>query len=54
MPKKYPKVKVKKSDTGLGLFAAEDIKKNKIIIEYTGERISMKEANKEVGAICSG
>ncbi|MCB9032070.1 MAG: SET domain-containing protein [Chitinophagales bacterium] len=54
MPKKYPKVKVKKSDTGLGLFAAEDIKKNKIIIEYTGERISMKEANKRGGRYLFG
>jgi len=44
-----PQVKVKKSSAGLGLFAAEPIKKEQIIIEYTGERISQDEANKRGG-----
>jgi SET domain-containing protein len=44
-----PKVKVKRSSAGLGLFAAEDIKKDQLIIEYTGERISDEEANQRGG-----
>lgn len=42
-------VKVKKSSAGLGLFAAEDIKRGDFIIEYTGERISTKEADTRGG-----
>jgi SET domain-containing protein len=46
---KYPKVKVKRSSAGLGLFAATDIKKDRLIIEYTGERISSEEADRRGG-----
>ena len=44
-----PKVKVKKASAGLGLFADEDIPKDQLIIEYTGERISSKEADERGG-----
>ena len=44
-----PKVNVKRSITGLGLFAAEDIPKEQLIIEYTGERISHDEADRRGG-----
>lgn len=44
-----PNVKVKKSSAGLGLFALEDIPKEQIVIEYTGERITTKEADKRGG-----
>lgn len=44
-----PKVKVKRSTAGLGLFADEPIGKDQIVIEYTGERISEEEANKRGG-----
>jgi len=41
------KVSVKKSNIhGLGLFAKEDIKKNQLIAEYKGEKISGEEGNK--------
>lgn len=44
-----PKVTVRRSSAGLGLFAAEDIPKEQLIIEYTGERISEEEANRRGG-----
>ncbi len=44
-----PKVAVKRSSAGLGLFAAEAIPKEQLIIEYTGERITEAEANKRGG-----
>lgn len=44
-----PRVKVKRSSAGLGLFAEQTIKKGQIVIEYTGERISEEEANKRGG-----
>jgi hypothetical protein len=44
-----PKVKVKRSSAGLGLFAVEDIKKEQIVIEYTGDRIPQEEANRRGG-----
>lgn len=44
-----PKVKVKRSSAGLGLFANEDIKKDQLIIEYTGERIRDEEADRRGG-----
>ena len=44
-----PQVKVKRSSAGLGLFAAEDIFKEQLIIEYTGDRISEEEANRRGG-----
>ncbi len=40
---------VKKSSAGLGLFAASDIKKGEMIIEYTGEKITEAEANRRGG-----
>lgn len=48
-PEYRPKVDVKRSSAGLGLFADEDIAKDQLIIEYTGERISAKEADKRGG-----
>tara|TARA_B100000745_G_scaffold299377_2_gene250081 strand:+ start:278 stop:703 length:426 start_codon:yes stop_codon:yes gene_type:complete len=44
-----PAVIAKKSSAGLGLFAAEDIAKDQLIIEYTGDRIDSDEANKRGG-----
>mgnify|MGYP000855433684 CR=1 FL=1 len=44
-----PAVKAKRSSAGLGLFAMENISKEQLIIEYTGERISQDEANKRGG-----
>ena len=41
-----PAVVVKRSTTGLGLYAAEDIPKEQLIIEYTGEKITDEEANR--------
>ena len=46
---KPKKVKVKRSKTGLGLFADEDIKKGEFIIEYTGKKITNKEADQKGG-----
>lgn len=42
-------VVVKKSSSGLGLFAARDFKKSELIIEYTGEKITEAEANRRGG-----
>ncbi|USN87512.1 MAG: SET domain-containing protein [Candidatus Nomurabacteria bacterium] len=42
-------VNVKKTNTGLGLFANRDFKKGDFIIEYTGEKISEDEANRRGG-----
>lgn len=44
-----PLVAVKRSSAGLGLFAQEAIKKDILIIEYTGERITRAEADKRGG-----
>ncbi len=44
-----PAVSVKRSSAGLGLFAAEPIKKGQLIIEYTGERITDEEADRRGG-----
>ncbi len=44
-----PQVQVKRSRTGLGLFAIEDIPKDRLIVEYTGERISNEEADRRGG-----
>jgi uncharacterized protein len=41
---KYPKVKVKKSFAGLGLFADQDIKKGVYVIQYIGDKITNKQA----------
>lgn len=46
MKDKYKKVKVKRSFSGLGLYADEDIKKGEQIIEYTGPIIDDDEAKK--------
>jgi SET domain-containing protein len=40
---------VKRSRSGLGLFAQKDYQKGDYIIEYTGERISEQEANRRGG-----
>lgn len=47
--KRKKKVQVKRSSAGLGLFAAEDIKKDAFVIEYTGEKISSEEADRRGG-----
>lgn len=44
-----PKMRVKRSSAGLGLFADEPIKRGQLIIEYTGDRISEDEANRRGG-----
>lgn len=44
---KYPKIQVKKSFAGLGLFAMEDIKKGKKIIQYIGKKITNREADEK-------
>lgn len=43
--RKGPKLRVKKSSAGLGLFADEDIKKDAFVIEYIGEKITLEESN---------
>ena len=43
------KVVVKRSSDGLGLFAAEEIKRGEAVIEYTGPVISTDEANQKGG-----
>lgn len=43
------KVKVKKGIAGLGLFALENIPKDTLIVEYTGEVISNDEADRRGG-----
>ncbi len=47
--KNLPKVEVHRSSAGLGLFAGEPIKRGAIIIEYVGNRISTKDADKKGG-----
>lgn len=42
-------VRVGKSSAGLGLFAAEPIRRGDRVIEYTGERISAEEADRRGG-----
>jgi SET domain-containing protein len=43
------KTKVKRSSAGLGLFSGEDIKKGSLVIEYTGNILSSKEADARGG-----
>ncbi len=40
---------IKKSRTGLGLFAAKNFRKKEFVAEYSGELISNKEANERGG-----
>ncbi len=40
---------VKKSATGLGLYAATPIKKDEFVMEYTGRMLTIDEANKKGG-----
>lgn len=40
---------VKKSKTGLGLFANRDYKKGEFVVEYIGERIDEPESNRRGG-----
>jgi len=44
-----PKVTAKRSSAGLGLYAAESISPNQLIIEYTGDRLTDEEANQRGG-----
>lgn len=46
---KFPNVTIKRSYAGLGLFAAEDIPPDTVIIEYTGERITTAEGDRRGG-----
>jgi uncharacterized protein len=43
------KLEVKKSKTGLGLFAMEPIKKGAKVIEYIGDKVTTDEANRRGG-----
>ena len=45
MLKKANRLKVKRSQSGLGLFTQVDLKKGARIIEYTGDRITPAEAD---------
>ncbi len=51
LKKVLPKQKylVKKSTAGLGIFAKADFKRGEFIIEYTGERITVEEADRRGG-----
>ena len=44
-----PKVLVQPASAGMGLFAGEDIRKDQLIIEYTGDRITAEEADRRGG-----
>jgi len=44
-----PNYVVKKSTAGLGVFAQGEFKRSDFIIEYTGERITVKEADRRGG-----
>jgi SET domain-containing protein len=44
---KYPKVAVKRSFAGKGLFALEDVKKGRKIVQYVGRIITNKEADEK-------
>jgi len=46
---KSPKLIRKRSRTGLGLYAGENIKKGKFITLYTGKKITTKEADRVGG-----
>lgn len=45
----YTHYRVGRATAGLGLFARENLRKGSFIIEYTGEQISHKEADKKGG-----
>ena len=45
----FPKVLTKRSNTGLGLYAGESIKKGTHVINYVGEKISHAEADRRGG-----
>ncbi len=49
MKKPNLNLQVKRSVTGLGLFAMEPIAKGTKVIEYTGEKINLDEANRRGG-----
>ena len=49
-----PKVKVKRASAGMGLFAGENIPRGQLIIEYTGKRITQKQADKRGGRYLFG
>jgi uncharacterized protein len=44
-----PKLEVKRSKAGLGLFAGEDIPKGKFVIEYRGPILTNDQANEKGG-----
>jgi SET domain-containing protein len=45
--KRYPKIIVKKSNTGKGIFALEEIKKGTKILQYIGNRLTTEEADRK-------
>jgi len=47
--KEIKKILIKKSLTGLGLYSNIQIKKGEFVIEYTGRRLTSKEANEKGG-----
>jgi len=49
MPKKFPEVAVKRTATGLGLFALEPIPADKKIIEYIGPVLTNEESDEKGG-----
>lgn len=53
LPKKYRNIKrnlkVKRGVSGLGLFTLDPIEKGGFVIEYTGEVLTLKEANERGG-----
>lgn len=44
-----PDLKVRRSSAGLGLFTEENISKDKLVVEYTGERIDEEEKERRGG-----
>ena len=44
-----PKIKVKRSNAGLGLFADEEIPRDQLVVEYTGDRLTGDQADERGG-----
>lgn len=49
MQKSFPRLKVRRSKHGLGLFTLDPIKKGQFVIEYKGEIIDNDEADRRLG-----
>ncbi len=48
-PKSLPKLVVARGAHGLGLFTDEEVRRGQLLIEYTGEPITSKEADRRGG-----